>query len=156
MAKIVAVCVSEKKGTKKHDVREGVLKEDHGLIGDSHASDGNHRQLSLLSKTSIDKMRKMGADVGPGDFAENLTIEGDDIVLYELPIGQRLNVGDGIVLEVTQIGKTCHDRCQIFKQVGTCVMPVEGIFTRVIKGGTVKSGDDISLCDNSSCKCCHC
>jgi len=145
MAKIVAVCVSEKKGTKKHDVRESVLRENHGIVGDSHACDGNHRQLSLLSMTSIEKMRKMGADVGPGDFAENLTVEGDDLVLFDLPIGQILNVGDDIVLEVTQIGKTCHDRCQIFKQVGTCVMPVEGIFARVIKGGIVKSGDAICV-----------
>ena len=145
MAKIVAVCTSEKKGMKKKDVREGVLKEDHGLVGDSHACDGNHRQLSLLSMTSVEKMRKLGIDVGPGDFAENLTVEGDELVLYQLPIGQRLKVGKDIVLEVTQIGKTCHDRCEIFKQVGTCVMPVEGIFTRVIKGGKVASGDEISV-----------
>jgi len=156
MAKIVAVCVSEKKGTKKHDIREGVLKEDFGLVGDSHAMDGNHRQLSLLSMTSIEKMRKMGAGVGPGDFAENLTVEGEDLVLFELPIGQRICVGSDIVLEVTQIGKTCHDRCQIFKQVGTCVMPVEGIFTRVIKGGAVKAGDNVSICNSSSASCCHC
>ena len=134
MAKIVAVCTSDKKGMKKKDVREGVLKADHGLVGDSHASDGNHRQLSLLSMTSIEKMRGLGVDVGPGDFAENLTVEGDELVLYKLPIGQRLKVGQDIILEVTQIGKTCHDHCQIFKQVGTCVMPVEGIFTRIIKG----------------------
>ncbi|MCL2707114.1 MAG: MOSC domain-containing protein [Dehalococcoidia bacterium] len=145
MAKIVAVCVSEKKGIKKHDVCEGVLREDHGLVGDSHACDGNHRQLSLLSMTSINKMRDMGVDVGPGDFAENLTVEGGDLVLYELPIGQRIRVGNEIVLEVTQIGKTCHDRCQIFKQVGTCVMPIEGIFTRVIKGGVVKAGDGVAV-----------
>ncbi|MCL2140807.1 MAG: MOSC domain-containing protein [Dehalococcoidia bacterium] len=146
MAKIVAVCTSEKKGTKKHDIGEGVLKEDHGLVGDSHACDGNHRQLSLLSVTSINKMRALGVDVGPGDFAENLTVEGEDIVLFQLPIGKQLKVGNDIVLEVTQIGKTCHDRCQIFKQVGTCVMPVEGIFTRIIKGGKVKAGDTISIC----------
>ena len=145
MAKIVAVCTSEKKGMKKKDVREGVLKEDHGLVGDSHACDGYHRQLSLLSMTSVEKMRKLGIDVGPGDFAENLTVEGEELVLYHLPIGKRLRVGKDIVLEVTQIGKTCHDRCEIFKQVGTCVMPVEGIFTRVIKGGKVASGDEISV-----------
>ncbi|MCL1885758.1 MAG: MOSC domain-containing protein [Dehalococcoidia bacterium] len=156
MARIAAVCISEQKGTKKHDVREGVLKEDYGLVGDSHAKDGNHRQLSLLSMTSVEKMRKMGVDVGPGDFAENLTVEGEELVLYELPIGQRLCVGKDIVLEVTQIGKTCHDRCEIFKQVGTCVMPVEGIFTRVIKGGTVKAGDSVSLCDTSTASCCNC
>ena len=90
-------------------------------------------------------MRGLGVDVGPGDFAENLTVEGDELVLYKLPIGKRLKVGKDIILEVTQIGKTCHDRCQIFKQVGTCVMPVEGIFTRIIKGGKVKAGDEVSL-----------
>jgi len=145
MAKIVAVCTSDKKGMKKKDIREGVLKEDHGLVGDSHACDGNHRQLSLLSMASIEKMRQLGIDVGPGDFAENLTVAGDELVLYQLPIGKRLKVGSDIILEVTQIGKTCHDRCQIFKQVGTCVMPVEGIFTRVIKGGRVKAGDEVRV-----------
>ena len=145
MAKIVAVCTSETKGQKKHDIREGVLEEDHGLVDDAHASDGNHRQLSLLSMTSIEKMRKLGIDVGPGDFAENLTVDGAELVLYTLPIGKRLKVGKDIVLEVTQIGKTCHDRCEIFKKVGTCVMPVEGIFTRVIKGGQIKAGDEIAV-----------
>jgi len=145
MAKIVAVCTSEKKGMKKKNVCEGVLKEDHGLVGDSHACDGNHRQLSLLSMTSVEKMRKLGIDVGPGDFAENLTVEGEELVLYQLPVGKRLKVGKDIILEVTQIGKTCHDRCQIFKQVGTCVMPIEGIFTRIIIGGKVKAGDEVSV-----------
>jgi MOSC domain-containing protein YiiM len=145
MAKIVAVCTSDKKGEKKKDIICGLLKEDFGLKGDAHSSAGSHRQLSLLSMTSIEKMRGLGVDVGPGDFAENLTVEGDELVLYKLRIGQRLKVGQDIVLEVTQIGKTCHDRCQIFKQVGTCVMPREGIFTRIIKGGPVKSGDQISL-----------
>jgi MOSC domain-containing protein YiiM len=113
-------------------------------VGDAHSCAGNHRQLSLLNMASIDKMRKLGAEVGPGDFAENLTLEGD-LVLYKLPIGTRLQIGSGIVLEVTQIGKECHDRCAIFKQVGTCVMPLEGIFTRIIKGGKVKTGDEIHV-----------
>ena len=143
MAKIVAVCTSENKGEKKKDIVCGLLKEDFGLEGDAHSSAGSHRQLSLLSMTSIEKMRGLGVDVGPGDFAENLTVEGDELVLYKLPIGKRLKVGQDIVLEVTQIGKTCHDRCQIFKQVGTCVMPVEGIFTRIIKGGKIKAGDEV-------------
>jgi MOSC domain-containing protein YiiM len=145
MAKVVAVCKSEKKGEKKKDVGCGLLKEDFGLVGDAHSTAGWHRQLSLLSMTSIAKMRKLGAEVGPGDFAENLTIEGSELVLHKLPIGQRLKVGDNILLEVTQIGKECHDHCAIFKQVGTCVMPKEGIFTRIIKGGEVKAGDQISL-----------
>jgi MOSC domain-containing protein YiiM len=145
MAKIVVVCTSEKKGEKKKDIGCGLLKEDFGLEGDAHSSAGWHRQLSLLSMTSIEKMRKLGAEVGPGDFAENLTVEGDELVLYQLPIGQRLKVGENIILEVTQIGKECHAHCAIFKQVGSCVMPVEGIFTRIIKGGKVASGDEISL-----------
>jgi MOSC domain-containing protein YiiM len=145
MAKIVAVCTSAKKGEKKKDMGQGLLKEDFGLEGDAHSHEGWHRQLSLLSMTSIEKMRKLGINVGPGDFAENLTVEGEELVLYQLPIGQHLKVGKDIVLEVTQIGKVCHDRCEIFKQVGTCVMPVEGIFTRIIKGGKVKAGDEVKL-----------
>lgn len=145
MARIVAVCASAKKGEKKKDIGCGLLKEDFGLEGDAHSSAGWHRQLSLLSMTSIEKMRKLGAAVGPGDFAENLTVEGDELVLYQLPIGQRLKVGENIILEVTQIGKECHAHCAIFKQVGSCVMPVEGIFTRIIKGGQVKAGDTVSL-----------
>ncbi len=144
MLRIIAVCTSDKKGARKKDVKEGVFKEDFGLVGDAHACPGNHRQLSLLNMTSIEKMRRLGTDVGPGDFAENLTVEGD-LVLYELPIGTRLHAGSGVVLEVTQIGKECHDRCAIFKQAGTCVMPLEGIFARIIKGGKVKSGDEIRV-----------
>lgn len=146
MARIVAVCISEKKGTKKHDIKEGILKEDVGLIGDAHSCAGWHRQLSLLGTSSINKMKRLGADVDPGAFAENLTVEDNDIVLYRLPIGTRLAVGqDGITLEVTQIGKECHEHCAIFQQVGTCVMPVEGIFARIIKGGRVKAGDELRL-----------
>ena len=143
MAKIIAVCTSDRKGCKKKDVGAGLLKEDYGLEGDAHAFAGSHRQLSLLSLASIEKMLALGADVGPGAFAENLTVEG--LELYTLPIGTRLGVGNGIILEVTQIGKECHDRCAIFRQVGTCVMPTEGIFTRIIKGGKVKAGDEIRV-----------
>jgi MOSC domain-containing protein YiiM len=144
MAIITAVCTSDKKGMKKVNIKEGLLKEDFGLEGDAHSCTGSHRQLSMLSMTSIEKMRKLGADVGPGDFAENLTVEGN-LVLYELPIGAKLKVGDGVVLQVTQIGKECHDHCAIFKQVGTCIMPIEGIFTRIIEGGTVKVGDEVNV-----------
>jgi MOSC domain-containing protein YiiM len=143
MAKIVAVCTSENKGCKKQASEEGILKEDYGLIGDAHAESGNHRQLSLLAIESIEKIRKLGADVCPGDFAENLTTEG--IELFTQPIGTRFSVGDGVILELTQIGKECHDRCAIFKQVGTCVMPLEGIFTRIISGGVVRAGDEIKI-----------
>jgi|TARA_B100001971_G_scaffold186158_1_gene185921 MOSC domain-containing protein YiiM len=143
MAKIVAVCLSSKKGQKKKAIKEGILKEEYGLVGDAHADSSWHRQVSMLSLSSIEKMRGLGIEVGPGDFAENLTIEGLD--LFTLPIGTRFNVGQDIILEMTQIGKECHDRCAIFKQVGTCVMPVEGIFVRVIKGGAVKSGDELKV-----------
>ncbi len=143
MAKIIAVCSSEKKGQRKKAIKEGILKEEYGLVGDAHADSGWHRQVSMLSQTSIDKIRALGADVGPGDFAENLTIEGME--LFTLPIGTRFSVGQDIILEMTQIGKECHDRCAIFKQVGTCVMPAEGIFTRVIKGGVVRAGDGLKL-----------
>ena len=139
MAKVIAVCRSDKKGTRKQDVGEGVLRQDYGLVGDAHADCCTHRQVSLLSVDSINKMRKMGLDVHPGDFAENLTTEGIDLV--SLPVGTRLSVGDNIVLEVTQIGKECHTKCAIYRQVGTCVMPEEGVFGKVIQGGEVKVGD---------------
>ena len=143
MASIIAVCTSTKKGTKKKDIKEGFIKEDYGLVGDAHAGSDGHRQVSLLALASIDKIRRLGAEVGPGDFAENLTTEG--LELFSLPIGTRLNVGQDVVLEVTQIGKECHDRCAIFKLVGTCVMPTEGVFTRVLKGGTVKAGYELRV-----------
>ena len=143
MASIIAVCTSTKKGTKKKDIQEGFIKEDYGLVGDAHAGSDGHRQVSLLALASIDKIRRLGAEVGPGDFAENLTTEG--LELFSLPIGTRLNVGQDVILEVTQIGKECHDRCAIFKLVGTCVMPTEGVFTRVLKGGTVKAGDELRV-----------
>jgi MOSC domain-containing protein YiiM len=143
MARVIAVCTSETKGVRKEDVKKGILKEEFGLVGDAHADSGWHRQVSLLSMDSIEKMRKMGYDVGPGDFAENLTCEG--IELYTLPIGTRLDVGKGIILEVSQIGKECHAGCAIFKLTGKCIMPKEGIFARVIKGGPVESGDEIKI-----------
>ncbi len=142
MASIVAVCTSEKRGVKKKAQPEGMLESGCGLVGDAHANPESHRQVSLLATSSIEKMRSLGADVNYGDFAENLTVEGME--LFTLPIGTRLKVGEDAVLEVTQIGKECHTHCAIFKQVGTCVMPKEGIFTRVIKGGAVKAGDKIT------------
>lgn len=142
MAKIIAVCISDKKGVSKQNVGEGVLKEDHGLVGDAHA-DGGDRQVSLLDKSSIEKMRKTGIDLKPGDFAENLTTEG--IKLYLLPVGTMLNIGNDILLEMTQIGKECHTDCAIQKQVGKCIMPQEGVFARVLRGGTVKVGDRIEI-----------
>ncbi len=143
MAKVIAVCSSKTKGVRKEDVRCGVLKTEYGLEGDAHADSGWHRQVSLLAVESIDKMRKLGYEVGPGDFAENITCEG--IQLLSLPVGTRLAVGDGVVLEISQIGKECHSGCAIFKQTGKCIMPKEGVFARVIQGGPVKAGDTIEV-----------
>ena len=143
MAKIIAVCSSKNKGTKKEDVTEGVLKEDYGLIGDAHADCCSHRQVSLLAIESINKMRSLGFDVGPGDFAENLTSEGIDLV--SLPIGTHMSVRKEVILEVTQIGKECHSWCDIRRQIGKCIMPKEGVFAKVIRGGLVRAGDEIRI-----------
>lgn len=143
MAKVIAVCTSKTKGVRKEDIKCGILKTEYGLVGDAHADSGWHRQVSLLANESIEKMRKMGYEVGPGDFAENLTCEGME--LYTLPIGTRLTVGKEVLLEVSQIGKECHTGCAIFKLTGKCIMPKEGIFARVIKGGAVKTGDEIEI-----------
>ena len=143
MASILAVCSSKEKGTKKEVVAESFLKENLGLVGDAHADCCTHRQVSLLAIESIAKMRGLGFDVNPGDFAENLTT--DDIDLVSLPVGTRLSVGRGIVLEITQIGKECHTGCAIFRQVGKCIMPKEGVFASVIQGGSVRTGDTIKV-----------
>ncbi|NLI14126.1 MAG: MOSC domain-containing protein [Peptococcaceae bacterium] len=142
MGIIKAVCTSPEKGMRKKDKGEGILVKEHGLQDDAHSGPW-HRQVSLLALESIEKMRAMGLDVGPGDFAENLTTEG--INLVELPIGTRLKIGSDAVGEVTQIGKECHNRCAIFYQAGDCVMPREGIFIRVLEGGQVKTGDTIEV-----------
>ncbi len=139
---IVAVCTSKEKGERKTDVGQAELQEGFGLVGDAHGGDW-HRQVSLLAIESIDKMRAAGLDVGPGDFAENLTTQG--VSLYTLPVGTRLRVGDSVLLEMTQIGKECHDRCAIYHQAGDCVMPREGVFATVIKGGPVKTGDSLEI-----------
>jgi len=144
MAKIIAVCKSEKKGTRKEDITEGSLKEDYGLVGDAHADCCTHRQVSLLAIESINRMRSLGFDVNPGDFAENLTTQGVDLV--SLPIGTRIAIEKDVLLEVTQIGKECHSGCAVFQQIGKCIMPKEGVFARVIRGGLVKAGDQISVC----------
>ena len=139
MALVKAVCISENKGERKKPVEFVELRENHGIVGDAHAGDW-HRQVSLLAEESIDKMRALGLDVTAGDFAENITTSG--IELVTLPIGSRLQIGETL-LEVTQIGKECHTRCAIFYQAGDCVMPKEGIFVKVVTGGTVKPGDEI-------------
>lgn len=139
---VVEVCTSEKKGTRKHPRDEVVLREDWGIEGDAHAADW-HRQVSLLAEESIRKMQVKGLNVGPGSFAENLTTSGID--LLALPIGARVSIGPEVILEITQHGKVCHDRCAVYYQAGDCVMPREGIFGRVIKGGPVRKGDVIRL-----------
>jgi len=121
-------------------VGSALLKEDSGIEGDAHAGTPK-RQVSLLAIESVEKMRAKGLKVSPGDFAENITTEGID--LLGLKIGERLSLGSGAILEISQIGKECHTRCNIYYQAGDCVMPKEGIFAKVIKGGTVKTGDEI-------------
>jgi MOSC domain-containing protein YiiM len=141
--RIHAVSVSDKKGEVKHNVPQARLLVEHGLEGDAHA-EGGIRQVSLLSLASINKMVAAGANVKPGDFAENLTVEGLEVMT--LPVGTRLKVGE-VDLEVTQIGKTCHAGCAIRELVGDCVMPREGIFARVLTEGVVKVGDIIEVTD---------
>ena len=140
-ARVVAVCISEKKGERKTPVESVELRENHGIVGDAHAGEW-HRQVSLLAMESIQKMQRMGLDVNTGDFAENITTSG--IEVFSLPVGTRLAIGDTIV-EVTQIGKECHNRCAIYHQAGDCVMPKEGIFVRVLQGGNVRAGDEIII-----------
>ena len=142
-ASIVSINVSEKKGIRKKSVSSANLKENYGIENDAHASEKWHRQISLLALESIKKMQAKGLKVGPGDFAENFTTEGIDLV--SLPIGTRFNVGKDIEVEVSQIGKVCHNRCAIYHQAGDCVMPKEGIFAKVLKSGTAKKGDEIKI-----------
>jgi MOSC domain-containing protein YiiM len=143
MVKIIAVCKSEEKGTRKGAVVEGILKEDYGLVGDAHADCCTHRQVSLLAMESINKMRELGFELGPGDFAENLTTQG--VELTSLPVGTKISVGKDVLLEVTQIGKECHRGCAIYQEIGKCIMPKEGIFAKVFRGGFVKAGDQIRV-----------
>jgi MOSC domain-containing protein YiiM len=141
--KVLAVNISEKKGEKKNNIGCGLFLENLGLENDAHAETGIIRQVSLLAKESIEKIRAKGLDVNYGDFAENLTIEGID--LPSLPIGTMLKVGKKVLLEVSQIGKVCHNRCNIFYTVGDCVMPREGIFAKVLVGGKIKVDDKIEI-----------
>jgi MOSC domain-containing protein YiiM len=139
--KIVAVSISKEKGERKTPVAFVEFKENHGILGDAHAGEW-HRQVSLLAMESIHKMQKLGLAVGAGDFAENVTTEGIDLV--SLPIGTRLSLGEAL-LEVTQIGKECHTRCAIYYQAGECVMPKEGIFAKVLRGGVVGHGEALAM-----------
>lgn len=141
---VVAVNISEQRGKRKHIVQGPVTITMLGIEGDAHAGDW-HRQLSLLAQESIDKMQGHGMVLQPGDFAENITTQG--LNLPVLPIGTRLQVGSTVLMEVTQIGKTCHLDCEVRRLVGDCVMPREGIFTRVITPGTIQAGDIITIID---------
>ncbi len=145
MARIVSINISEKKGTRKKPVQTATIEVDFGILGDAHASGDWHRQISLLAIESIEKMRQKGLNVNPGDFAENITTEG--IELLSLPVGTRLRLGD-VLAEVSQIGKECHTRCAIYRQAGDCVMPREGIFVRVLSSGIIKIGDIIEVEDD--------
>ncbi len=140
---VVAVCTSKKKGTPKTDVGEAMLRKDHGIEGDAHAGPKGHRQVSLLAEESIGRMQELGLAVGPGDFAENFTTRG--LELPSLPIGTCLEVGQEVLLEVTQIGKECPSPCGVYRRIGRCVMPEEGIFCSVKRGGRVQTGDAVTV-----------
>ena len=144
MSKVLAICISKHKGTLKNEVSEANFIEEFGIEGDAHAGKW-HRQVSLLAFEKIDDFRNKGGNVDFGAFGENLVVDG--IELHKLPVGQQLQVGE-VLLEVTQIGKECHDKCAIYYQVGECIMPKNVIFTRVLKGGKVKVGDQCTLIDS--------
>jgi MOSC domain-containing protein YiiM len=142
-AKVISINISDTKGVRKKPVAEADIRTDYGIEGDAHSSSSWHRQVSLLALESIRKMQEMGLNVHPGDFAENITTEGID--LLSLPVGTRIQIGDAIIGEVSQIGKECHTRCAIYYQAGDCVMPKEGIFIKVIHGGKIRKGDDVAV-----------
>lgn len=140
IGRIVSINISENKGTTKKAVKEATVIENYGIQGDAHAGSHWHRQISLLGIESIQKMKDKGLSLNYGDFAENITTEGID--LLSLPLGTKLQVGE-CLLEITQHGKSCHSKCEIFKIVGDCIMPREGVFAKVLKGGKIKVGDRI-------------
>ena len=144
MGIVIAVCTSPEKGTQKTNVKEALFIEDFGIQGDAHAGKW-HRQVSLLSHDKIDAFRARGAEVQDGAFGENLVVEGIDFRV--LPVGTRLYCSD-VILEMTQIGKECHHGCEIFQKMGDCIMPREGVFARVIRGGTICAGDEMRVEDN--------
>jgi MOSC domain-containing protein YiiM len=142
--RVVSINTSDKKGMRKKPVRTAEIVTEYGIKGDAHASSTWHRQISLLALESIKKMQDRGLKVNPGDFAENITTEGIDLIA--LPIGTQMKIGD-VEAEVSQIGKECHTRCAIYYLAGDCVMPKEGIFVKVLKGGKIEVGDEISVSD---------
>ena len=148
--KIVSINISDSKGVRKKPVKEVIIRAEYGIEGDAHASSDWHRQVSLLAIESVRKMQALGLDVNPGDFAENITTEGIDLV--SLPVGTRMAIGSEVVAEVSQIGKECHTRCAIYYQAGDCVMPKEGIFVRVLRGGKIEEGDIIRVSIGGYCE----
>lgn len=140
--KILSIAVSRRKGTRKQPVAEAQLVEGHGIEGDAHAGKW-HRQVSFLSSESIDKTRQQGLDVTFGDFAENIATSGID--WKRLPLGTRVRLGETAMVEITQIGKECHKKCAIYYQAGDCIMPREGVFGRVLTGGTIRTGDPLAV-----------
>jgi len=144
---VAAVCTSKKKGTIKKPVETVEVVADHGILGDAHSGPW-HRQLSLLAMESIDKMKRMGLDVEPGSFAENVTTSGLD--LLSLPVGTCLELGEAVRVKITQIGKECHTRCAVYYLAGDCVMPKEGVFARILAGGRIRPGDRIRVLDAES------
>lgn len=145
--KIVSINISDKKGIRKKPIDNATIITDFGIENDAHASNQWHRQISLLAVESIKKVQDLGLNVKPGDFAENITTEGLD--LLSIPVGTRMKIGN-VHVEVSQIGKECHTRCSIYYQAGKCIMPSEGIFAKVIKGGEIKTGDTIEIDLHSS------
>jgi MOSC domain-containing protein YiiM len=141
MAKVVAVCISERKGERKHPVDEIRVNAVEGVVGDAHGED-IIRQISLLANESVDKLRDKMPQLAPGDFAENILTEG--IIPFELPVGTKLRIGE-TELEMTQIGKECHFGCEIRQLTGDCVMPREGVFVKVLVPGTIRAGDEVSV-----------
>ena len=141
--KTVSISISKKKGTKKYQVAEACAKKDHGLENDAHAGPW-HRQVSLLAAENIDYARRdQGLDVGFGDFAENVATEG--ILWEQLPVGTQVKLGGRAIVEITQIGKTCHNKCAIYYQAGDCIMPRKGVFARVVEDGMIRVGDGIKV-----------
>lgn len=141
MGEIIAICISEKRGTQKKRIPEAEFVEDWGIKGDAHAGKW-HRQVSLLSHDKIEAFRARGAEVADGAFGENLVVEGFDFA--KMAVGTRFRCND-VILELTQIGKECHNGCEIFKKMGDCIMPREGVFTRVLHGGIVREGDELMV-----------
>jgi molybdenum cofactor synthesis domain-containing protein len=141
MGIVKAICVSDKRGIQKHEVSSAAFDPAWGIVGDAHGGDW-HRQVSLLSYEKIREFQNRGADVGPGDFAENLVVEGFDF--RNLPVGSRFGCG-AVILEMTQIGKECHTHCQIYQKMGDCIMPREGVFAVVVQGGEISVGDEMAL-----------